>query len=89
MIVRVRRGQYGQGGAALIGRRTRLDSGTHTRGVIARQSGGAAMAAAGLRDLDNDVRERLRIRAAANGRSMEAASHGCVAASADTLAPRR
>lgn len=30
------------------------------------------MAAVSVRDLDDDVKERLRIRAAANGRSMEA-----------------
>lgn len=30
------------------------------------------MAAISIRDLDDEVRERLRIRAAANGRSMEA-----------------
>lgn len=30
------------------------------------------MAAISIRDLDDQVRERLRIRAAANGRSMEA-----------------
>jgi plasmid stability protein len=31
-----------------------------------------AMAAVSIRDLDDDVKERLRIRAARNGRSMEA-----------------
>lgn len=31
-----------------------------------------SMAAISIRDLDDEVRERLRIRAAANGRSMEA-----------------
>jgi plasmid stability protein len=31
-----------------------------------------AVAAVSVRDLDDDVKERLRIRAAANGRSMEA-----------------
>ena len=30
------------------------------------------MAAVSVRDLDDDVKERLRVRAAANGRSMEA-----------------
>lgn len=34
--------------------------------------GGGAVAALSIRDLDDQVRERLRVRAAAHGRSMEA-----------------
>jgi plasmid stability protein len=39
---------------------------------LAREMKGPRMAAVSIRDLDDSVREKLRIRAAQNGRSMEA-----------------
>ena len=39
--------------------------------VTERQKGGAAMASITIRNLDDEVKNRLRVRAAWNGRSME------------------
>jgi antitoxin FitA len=45
------------------------------------------MAAISVRDLDDGVRERLRIRAARNGRSMEAEIRAILTAAADESEP--
>ena len=39
--------------------------------VTERQKGGAAMASITIRNLDDEVKNRLRVRATGNGRSME------------------
>lgn len=45
------------------------------------------MAAISVRDLDDDVRERLRVRAAHNGRSMEAEIRAILAAAVGKADP--
>ncbi len=46
------------------------------------------MAAVSVRDLDDDVKERLRVRAARNGRSMEAEIRAILVTAANEPAPR-
>jgi plasmid stability protein len=46
------------------------------------------MAAVSIRDLDDSVRERLRLRAARHGRSMEAEMRAILTAAAAEEAPR-
>lgn len=45
------------------------------------------MAAISVRDLDDDVRERLRVRAAGNGRSMEAEIRAILTAAVGEVDP--
>jgi plasmid stability protein len=47
------------------------------------------MAAVSIRDLDDDVRDRLRVRAARNGRSMEAEMRAILTAAANEERPGR